>query len=184
MNPLLQQFLGLARRSPVAVISIALLIILGGADFVLWRREAEQVQRAERVRQQGEAMLLSLSGQPRIQAQYNATKEALAAIDENLASEADLAGNLDYFYQFEKSARIRLTNIAQLSSQPGAADAHYRAIPFTVRLVGPYAQLLAFVHQVETGPRLLRIRTYRFSQTDSAADSISLDLTVDLLGRP
>jgi Tfp pilus assembly protein PilO len=87
-------------------------------------------------------MFLSLGGHSRIQAQSAEATGALAYIDRNLAAEADLAGNLDYFYQIEKTTRIQLTNLSQLSSQPASPDAPYLAIPFSLRLNGSYPQIL------------------------------------------
>ena len=160
-------------------------MLFGVGDYFLWKRRDELAERYERARQEGEAMLLSLNGQPRITAQSATIEEALAYIDKNLAVESDLAGNLDYFYQIEKAAKIHLVSLSQLSSQPSTEDEAYRAIPFSLRLSGAYPQILDYLHQLETGPRLLRVKNYRFSQVDSAAaDGLSLDLTVELLGRP
>jgi Tfp pilus assembly protein PilO len=185
MNALLLQFLGLARRYLLATVCFTLVLILGVTDYFLWQRRAELADQNERIRLEGEAMLLSLNAQARILAQTATIDEALAYISKNLVSEADLAGNLDYFYQIEKNARIRLSNLSQLSSQPSGDEEAYRAIPFSLRLTGPYPQILTFLHELETGPRLLRVKNYRFSQTDpSAADALSLDLTIEMLGRP
>lgn len=184
MNAFLAQTFALARRSPLAAVCLCLLLVLGTADFFLWRESQKEARRAERARQEGEAMLLSLSNQPRLEANQAVAREALKAIGDSLISEADLAGNLDYFYQIEKSTRNRLISISQLSTPSGAAETAYRAVPFTLRLAGNYQQLLAFVHALETGPRLLRVRNYRFAQSDPSLDSLSLDLTVEILGRP
>jgi len=184
MNAFLEQFLGLCRRYPLAVSSVVLTLLLGGTDWFLWRRQVQLANRAERVRREGNDMLLAQSNQPRIQAEHAATRDALAVIDANLASEEDLAGNLDYFYQIEKNTQVRLSNVSQLTTPPGAADARYRAIPFSLRLSGGYAAVLAFLHELETGPRLLHVKNYRFSQNDPGIDALSLDLTVEVLGRP
>jgi Tfp pilus assembly protein PilO len=185
MSDLLLQFLAAARRYPVATISFILLVLFGVADYFLWQQRDERAGTYERTRQEGEAMLLSLNGQARITTQSAVVEEALAYMEKNLTLESDLAGNLDYFYQIEKSTRIRLTNLSQLSSQPGGEEEIYRAIPFSLRLTGAYPQVLAFLHALETGPRLLRVKHYRFAQADAtAAEGLSLDLTVEMLGRP
>ncbi len=184
MSVFLQQFLSLARRYPLAVICLTVFLFLGTADYFLWKRRDQLVERDERTRLEGESMLLSLNGQARILAQSATIDEALAYIGKNLVVETDLAGNLDYFYQIEKIAKIRLTSLSQLSSQPSGDEEAYRAIPFSLRLNGPYPQILAYLHALETGPRLLRVKSYRFSQTDpTAADGLSLDLTIEMLGR-
>ena len=185
MSTLLQQMLALARRYPVAVISLILIVLFGIGDYFLWKRRDQLAENYEQKRQEGEAMILSLNGQPRITTQSAILEEALAYIDKNLASEADLAGNLDYFYQIAKATKIRLVSHSQLSSQPTSEDEAFHAIPFSLRLTGAYPQILEYLHQLETGPRLVRVKNYRFAQTDSAAvDGLSLDLTVEVLGRP
>ena len=185
MSALLQQLLALARRYPVAVISLILIVLFGVSDYFLWKRRDELAENYEHKRQEGEAMILSLNGQPRITAQSVILEEALAYIDKNLASEADLAGNLDYFYQIAKTTKIRLASPSQLSSQPTSEEEAYHTIPFSLRLIGAYPQILEYLHQLETGPRLVRVKNYRLAQTDSAAvDGLSLDLTVEVLGRP
>lgn len=181
MNALLQALLLFARRNPVASVSIILLVGLGGADIWLWRRWGRLAVESERTRQEGEKMLLALGNQPRIAAQAAEAAKALTYLDANLAAEADLAGNLDYFYQIEKSSRARLTNLSQLSSQPADGGA-YLAIPFSLRLTGSYGQILAYLHALETGPRIARIKTYRFAQ--GGAGALAADLTVEMLGRP
>lgn len=182
MSDLLQQFFAVVRRYPAAVISLVLLVVLGCADWFLWKRWGLLAVESERTRQEGEAMFLALGGHSRIQAQSAEATGALAYLDRNLATEADLAGNLDYFYQIEKTTRVQLTNLSQLSSQPPAADAAYLAIPFSLRLSGSYPQILAYLHALETGPRLVRVKTYRFTQGATNLDGLTLDLTVEMLG--
>jgi Tfp pilus assembly protein PilO len=179
-----QQLLVIIRRYPVAVFSVLLVVILGAADYFLWQRWTVLAAENERVRHEGEAMFLSLSGHARIQAQSAEVAEALAYIDQNLATESDLAGNLDYFYQIEKATHLKLSNLSQLSSQPAAEPGDYVAIPFSLRLSGPYPQILAYLHTVETGSRLVRVKNYRFAQADVPGNDLSLDLTVEMLGRP
>lgn len=182
MSAFFQWLLAAARRNPVATFSLVLLVVLGGADWFLWRRWQNLAVESERTRQEGEKMLLSLSSHPRIQAQSAEAAKALAYIDTNLATEADLAGNLDYFYQIEKDTRARLTNLSQLSSQPPAEPGAFLAIPFSLRLTGSYSQILGYLRALETGPRLVRVKSYRFTQ--AGVEALTADLTVEMLGRP
>lgn len=182
MSVFFQWLLAVSRRNPIAFVCVVLLVILGGADWFLWKRWGRLAVESERTRHEGEAMLLSLSNHPRIQAQSAEATRALAYIDEHLAAEADLAGNLDYFYQIEKTTRVRLTNLSQLSSQPPADQDAFIAIPFSLRLNGSYLQILTYLHALETGPRVVRIKNYRFSQ--ASADALTADITVEMLGRP
>jgi len=183
MSAFLQSLLLLARRYPVAFASIVLLLVLGVGDWFLWKRWERLAVASERSHAEGEAMLLSLSTHARIETHLADSGTALAYIEKNLATESDLAGNLDYFYQIEKSAHAKLANLSQLSSQPGPDKDSYLAIPFSLRLNGTYPQILEYLHALETGPRLVRIKSYRFSQGGTSED-LSLDLTVEILGRP
>jgi Tfp pilus assembly protein PilO len=182
MNALLLQLRTFARNYPVASTSIMLLLALGGTDWFLWKRWVELNVNNERSHAQGEAMLLSLSSHARIETQLKEATNALTYIDQNLALESDLAGNLDYFYQIEKSTHAKLASLSQLSTQPVTEKESFQAIPFSLRLSGSFPQILAYLHALETGPRLVRLKNYRLTQ-GGTSEGISLDLTVDMLGR-
>jgi Tfp pilus assembly protein PilO len=184
MNTLLQQLLTWARRNPITVAGMVIFLLLALANYFLWQRHAELVERHERVRTDGEAVLLALSGHNRLLLQRATVQEALGYIDKNLVVETDLAANLDYFYQVEKHTRVRLSDLNQLSGQPVEAESTYKTVPFTLRVTGQYYQLIDFLHELETGPRLLKVKFYSFSRRDPANDTLSLQLTVEMLARP
>ena len=79
MNAFLQWLLAVSRRNPIATFCLVLLVLLGGADWFLWKRWGRLAVETERTRQEGEAMLLSLSSHPRIQAQSADATRALAS---------------------------------------------------------------------------------------------------------
>lgn len=184
MNALFQQFTGAARRNPILVISLVAFVLLGIANYFLWQRQSELVSRHDRVKADGEAMLQALSGHTRLQGQYATVQEAIAHLNRNLVVETDLAGNLDYFYQIEKATRVHLGDLNQLSSQPVEADAAYKTVPFSLRMSGQYYQLISFLHELETGPRLMKVKSFNFSRQDPTNQTLGLDLTVETLARP
>lgn len=184
MSALFQQFMVFARRYPLVVASIIVILLLGTASYLQWQYSHDKVARLEEVRSKGEAMMLSLTSQPRVNAELATVQEALDFIDKNLIAEGDLAENLNYFYQIENRSRLRLSQLNQLSSQPQPEGAPFISIPFSLRLTGTYRQLMTLLHELETGPRQLKIARYTFSRSDEKADALSLDLTCELLGRP
>jgi len=184
MNAALQQLLSLARRSPLMVTSLALLVLLGVANYFLWDQQHTLAEQHQEVRHNGESMLTALTNHNRIIAQFASVQEALAYIDKNLVTETDLAENLNYFYQMETISRVRLSQLNQLSSQPPSEGNPYKAIPFSLRASGTFAQIMSFLHALETGPRLLRIKTFSFNRGDAKKNLLSMDLTVELLGNP
>jgi Tfp pilus assembly protein PilO len=182
MNALLRQFLAAIRRFPLVSTSLTLFTLLGVANYFLWDRQQTLVKRHDEVRRSGESMLQDLTNHTRITAELAAVQEALDQIDKNLIAEGDLAANLGYFYEMETQGHVRLSQLNQLSSLPPPEGNPYKAIPFSLRVTGSYPQIIGFVRKLESGPRLLRIRSFGFSRSDARSSTLSLDLIVELLG--
>jgi Tfp pilus assembly protein PilO len=179
---LFQRLAALIRRYPLVATCLALIALLGTASYLLWRSQQELTASHENVRRDGEDVLLSLSGLPRVTAEYNAVKEAVDFLEANLIKEGELAENLGYFYQLETSSRAHLTQLSQLSSQPAPGDAPFIAIPFSARATGSYRQVMRFLHELESGPRVCRITNYSLS--GDGDDRVQIDLSLEMLGRP
>ena len=184
MNPVLQQIIAFVRRYPIMVISLTLFAVLSVANYFLWQRQQVLTTQHEEVRRNGEAMLLALNGYSRINAQLATVQEALAQIERNLVVEGDLAENLGYFYQMETRSHVRLSQLNQLSSQPIAEGNPFKSVPFSLRVTGTFPQMMGFLRELETGPRLLRIKTYNFTRSDPKSNALALDLTVEMLASP
>jgi Tfp pilus assembly protein PilO len=182
MNVLLEQLVATIRRHPLAVFVLALLAILGTGNYFLWQQREEVTRRHEEVQRKGEAMLLALTDHARITADLAAVKDAQQLIDRNLINEGSMAKNLGYFFQMETLSHVRISQLNQLVSQPSPEGNPFKAIPFSLRVTGSYSQIIKFLRELETGPRLLRIRTYSFVRGDAKNSSLALDLTVELLG--
>ena len=183
MNPAIQQLLSVVRRAPFLVACFTIFVLSSVGNYFLWQRQQAITTQYDEVRRNGETMFSALSGHNRIIAQLATVDEALKQIDENLIVETDLAENQGYFYQLETLSRVRLTQINQLSAQP-ADDSPYKAVPFSLRATGTYAQLIDFLRELESGPRQLRIKTFDFTRGDARVDNLVLGLTVELLGSP
>jgi Tfp pilus assembly protein PilO len=208
MNARLQQFLDFTRRYPVIVASLTVIVFMGSASSYLWHRQHGLTASHEELRRSGEDMLQALTGQARIAAETATVTEALDFIELNLINEADLAENLGYFYSIESAARLRFSQLNQLSSQPQPPGSLFKPVPFSLRATGTYRQILRLLHELETGPRLLRIRTYTLAQSEGgsapvsregatpgpgaaaselaglAPDLVTMELSVELLARP
>lgn len=201
MSALLQQLLGFFRRHPFVIICSALSILLWVANYFIWQRQQELAANHQTLQRNGEDMLQSLTNHSRVTAELATVKEALAYIDQNLIHEGDLPENMGYFYQLEAASRIRLQALNQLSSMPPPPDQPFRTVPFTLRTSGSYRQVLRFLRELETGPRLYKVQTYSLAQgggpgagpggpgapgTDvaGAPASVSLDITIEVLAHP
>jgi Tfp pilus assembly protein PilO len=184
MRDFFQRFKEFTRRNPVIVVSLAIILFMGGASYFLWQRQRFLNSNHDEVKRSGEDMLQSLTSHARVTAEIATVTEALNFIDRNLINEGDLAENLGYFYSIETAARLRFSQLNQLSSQPSAPDSPFKVVPFSVRATGPYRQVMRLLHEMETGPRLLRIRTYTLSQGEADPDTVTLEASVELLARP
>ncbi|HYC70974.1 MAG TPA: type 4a pilus biogenesis protein PilO [Opitutaceae bacterium] len=174
---------GFARRRPLVAGCLFLAALSLPANLYLWReRSAVTAEHAE-IRRRGEATLAAVADRGRIKADVAALTEALGEIDRHLASEESMEVNLGYFYRVEKLSRVRLARIDQLVAAPTIAGQPYKAVPVSLRVTGPYRNLLAFIRELETGPRLLRVREYRLERDPGVTD-LNLHLTVDLLAHP
>ena len=183
MNALLQQLLAGALRRPIVSLLLVISVALGIANYFLWQQREAVTRQHEEVRSKGEAMAKALTDQTRIKADLAALQEALAQIDRNLVVEGEMEVNLGYFYKMERLSRVRLSQLNQLSSQPPAEGNPFKAVPFSLRVTGSYTQIMSFLRQLETGPRLLRVRTYSFARGDAKTKALDLDLTVELLAK-
>lgn len=190
MNAFLQQTLELFRRNPFVIICCAVSVLLGIAYYFILQNQRELAAGHQALQRNGEEMLQALTNQGRIASELASVKEALAFIDRNLITEADLPENKGYFYQLESASRLRLQSLNQLNSAPTPPDQPYKTVPFTLRTSGSYRQVLRFLRELETGPRLYKVQTYSIVQggagapTGDASNLVTLDLTIEVLARP
>ena len=198
MNVFLQQLVTFFRRYPFVIVCSAIAILLWVAFYFILQEHRELSATHQTQQQAGEDMLQSLTNHGRITAELAAVKEALAFINAHLVYEGDLPENMGYFYQIETASRLRLQSLNQLSSQPPPADSAYKTVPFTLRTTGTYRQVLRFLRELETSPRLYKVQTYSLTQAgggaapsaapgapaEAAPSQVTLELTLEVLARP
>jgi Tfp pilus assembly protein PilO len=198
MSVFLQQMLGFFRRNPFVIACSAIAILLWVANYFIWQRHQTLAASHQTLQRSGEDMLQSLTNHSRITAELATVKEALTFIEQNMIHEGDLPENMGYFYQLEAASRIRLQALNQLSSMPPPPEQVFKTVPFTLRTAGSYRQVLRFLRELETGPRLYRIQTYSLAQggsvggggrspseaTDTGPSLVNLDITIEVLAHP
>lgn len=172
-----------ARNRPVVAACFVLAFALGIANYFLWQQREAAVRQHADVRQKGEFMLRSLTDRTRIEADLGALETAMAQIEENVIDEPSMEVNLGYFYRLERTNRVRLGRLHQLSANPTAEGAKFKAVPFSMQVIGSYGNTMAFLRALETGPRVLRIRHSDFQRGEEGDPDLTLDLTVDVLSK-
>jgi Tfp pilus assembly protein PilO len=180
---MITQFVAFVRARPVVASCLGLSILLGIGNFFLWQSRHSITLRHENVRQKGEFILRALESGPRIQADLALLRDGLARIEESLLDEDSMEVNLGYFYRLEKTTRVRLVRLNQLAAVPPPAKSPFKSVPFSMQVTGSYRNNMAFLRALETGPRILRIRTCSFERGEPEEGEFLLDITVDVIAR-
>jgi Tfp pilus assembly protein PilO len=184
MSIFLAQLWVLIRQHPWITAGFVIAALAGGANLPLWQERREIEREHDEVRRRGQAMLMALTDRARIQGDEVLLASAEAVIDRNLISEENMEVNLGYFYRLEKLTRIQLSRIDQLGSLPPEPGSPFRTVPVSLQLSGSYRNLLAFVRELESGPRLVRVRSFRIERADANGSEMSVTLMVDMLAKP
>jgi Tfp pilus assembly protein PilO len=183
MTVFLAQLWATIRQHPVIAACLLVAAIAGAANYPLWQQREAATRHHDDMRRKGEAMLAALTDRGRIGDDITRLAEAEEVIEANLVSEDNMEVNLGYFYRLEKLNRVRLLRVDQLGSSPPETDNPFKAVPISLQIAGSYRNLLAFVRELETGPRILRVRSFRLERADAAGNELNLVLMVDLLAR-
>lgn len=184
MNASLQWLSGHFRHRPYVSIQVVLIILGAGANYFLWQRHEAATARHGAAHQEGAEMLQALANYPRIASDLAAVTDALQLIDRNLVAERTLEVNLGYFFEMETVNRVHLRELNQLGVLPSPEGNPFKIVPFSLTATGSYGQLVNFVRNLESGPRLMRMTRCSLSRGDGKSDDLVLDLTVESLGRP
>lgn len=157
--------------------------VLAAANYPLWRARQAVARRHDEVRHQGEILLRTLANRPRIEGDLAALRAANGQIEASLLDEQSMEVNLGYFYRLEKTTRVRLVRLNQLAASPPAAGSPLKAVPFSLQLTGSYRSTMSFLRALETGPRIVRIRTSSFERVPGENGDVMLDLIVEILAK-
>jgi Tfp pilus assembly protein PilO len=172
----------LAREYPFCGICAAMSVAFAIGSLVLWVRmnALSKLQHARQV--EGEAVQATLISAPQLRQELALVQHTLKRITDNLASEENLADNINYFYNMEETSKAHLEDLRPFNIPVPDTGTPYRRIPFGIRVSGSYAQVAAYIHAVETGPRLSTI-TYFSLRKRPGTSFVVADFNVDLLGK-
>jgi Tfp pilus assembly protein PilO len=182
MRPQAATFL---RRNAFAVSCTLIILVLVGGGWWLWHDLGKQEETLHVRTLQGEVELEIIATSPLLREALNQAHAAVTRIDSNLAVASNLADNLGYFYQLEEKTRARIRGLNQLTTSGPAEDerAVYRPIPYTMEVSGTYAQVMDFLQSLESGPRLVKVRSFNFRRADTASGNVLLQLDLVVLGK-
>jgi Tfp pilus assembly protein PilO len=182
MRPQAATFL---RRNFFAFGCTVIILTLVGVGWWLWHDLGVQEETLHVRTLQGEVELETIATSPLLREALNQAHTAVTRIEGNLAVENNLADNLGYFYQLEEKTRARIRGLNQLTTS-GPADgdrAIYKPIPYTMEVSGTYAQVMDFLQSIESGPRLVKVRSFTFRRADTTSGNVLLQLDLVVLGK-
>jgi Tfp pilus assembly protein PilO len=156
-------------------------VLLAVASVFLWQDLEALNEIYQEKSTDGQAVLATVASGSPLRRELALVRETVHRIDENLFVESDLPGNYVYFDIIKTKANCQSIEPTPLSSAPAPEGALYKSIPYTLKVTGTYQQTAAFLHGVETGPRLVRITSFSFNRREVASPALLLELSVELL---
>ena len=178
----LKQLLALFRRhlfSVICTVVAAAALVTSG----LWWLGIQDLRDEHEFKSKQNAQMTNLlKTGPVLKNELAAVKEFTQRLDANLTVEDELSDNDDYFRKMWTGARVRPTQFEQSNPPPLEEGALYKRVPFTVGVIGTYAQTETFLHAVETGPRLATITGLSMARTPGSTD-VALEINLELIGK-
>jgi Tfp pilus assembly protein PilO len=184
MNPFdSTQLFGLFRRNLFATICTILSVLLASGLWIL-HQDVHSLEIVNRERsQEGAAMDSTLVTGPLIRQELAHAQEIMQRIESNLVIEKNLAENLWYFYKIHPDSKEILTSLRGMNSDPVPDEFEYKMVPFSLQLTGTYQQVAGYLLQLETGPRLVQVKSFSFRRVRQGAPGLVLNLEVRMLGK-
>ena len=183
-------------RKLAAVAGVAAVLVVVAWFFFLWKPQTTKLHaiRTKEHTQQAQigilrASLASLQQQKRNE---GVEKAALGALSALVPSSPDLSAALRELSSAAASSHVKLTSVspsppASYAGTTGtAAPAGAQPLPLTMAASGTYAQLKAFVVDLDRLPRLFVIQTIQISGGSAAptAQPLQLTLSADMFYQP
>ncbi|HET7535098.1 MAG TPA: type 4a pilus biogenesis protein PilO [Candidatus Didemnitutus sp.] len=186
MSPRLRNLFSLAREYKFVSACVVLIVVAGASSYFFYTTLARLERQQALARDEGMAVLKTLASANTLRSDRAYIDEALKEIEGNLVTEDNLADNVGYFYKIEEQTHAHVTDLRQQPSAPTKPDAEsrYKLVPVSFSVTGTFAQVIAFVHQVERGPRLMKITGFNVRRRQAGGNVVTMDLSLEMLGRP
>lgn len=186
MNPFdFAELRALFREHLFPAICSVVSLVLAATIWILWQEgNSLTILNRERSRE-GETMLSTLVSGPLVRQELAHAHETVQRLEQNLINETDLAENYGYFYKLEEQSKARLSagGLRQMGTDPAYDGSDYAPIPFILQLTGTYQEVATYLLLLETGPKLIMIKSFSLRRRESGSDVVTLNLEVRLLGK-
>lgn len=177
------QWIATVRRHPLSALCAVVCIICAAISFYISGNMKWLELEHKQATQDGELAVASMISGPSVRQELSASREVTRRIEDNLVIEDNLAENLWYFYKMEQQTKVHIAELLPVNSIVSDTRSLYRRVPFTIRVTGTYDQTAAFLHAIETGPRLSNVTYLSYRRSDLASANVILEMNVELLGK-
>jgi Pilus assembly protein, PilO len=177
------QWIATVRRHPLSALCASIVVLCA---LICWALNRDLTWLDIDHRQQlqdAELQLAAMISGPSVRQERLAALEVTRRVEDNLVVEDNLAENLWYFYKMEQQTKVHIAELLPVNSLVSDSRSLYRRVPFTIKVTGTYEQTAAFLHAIETGPRLSNITYLSYRRSDLANTSVILEMNVELLGK-
>ncbi len=183
-----EELLALLKKNPIGVICGVLSLALGAGIYFrsdeVPAAEAELAQKSE----EGARLAANLQNAAQLKEQNDALTIAEKELESRLMHASQTLTNLQLFYKLESDTGVKMTVNSQgsLAAAPkSAGKTIYSIVPFTITVQGSIAQLVDYLHRLESNARYCRVVSVTCSApTSERGAPITLALNLELLGVP
>ncbi|MBP6508131.1 MAG: hypothetical protein KA257_11265 [Opitutaceae bacterium] len=191
------QAVALLKKNPVIAGSVVLCLVLAAGIYFRMDLIPEATATLQQKSAEGQRLAANIKNAAQLGDQLAAVTAANKEIDTRLVRVGALASNLQYFYKLEADTGVKLLDLRQVAgaSRTGKEKPTYLPVVFNLSVQGTYPQVFDFLRRLQSGSHYCRIMTANFvpaagsSENSSGnslarSDSISLSLSLELLGAP
>ena len=168
-------------RYPVAAVSLGLSLLFGLG--IVWRGPLVEAAEERLIEFEREWRQIQLNGERAVglEADIMALEGALEALEQRVIDPEEVALNYEFFLRTERLSGVSLDAFSQdpLPSEAWKLEEEraldlYRAVPFTLEIVGDYAQIVDYVRYLEDRETLTRTGFIAIDRVKDKAGSIRL----------
>jgi hypothetical protein len=181
------ELMALVKKHPISVGGGVVALLLGAGIYFrsseLPNAEEELTQKAAEAERHG----ANVKNATQLKEQVDALAAANKEIDSRLVRGGQIAINTQFFYKLSSETGVKLNDFRQ--SPPGppgkGPKAVFTPVGFTVSATGTLAQLIDFLHRLESGAHYCRVVGSTISGAAGNRDSpLTMTLNLELLGLP
>lgn len=172
------------RRFPIPSIAAAVVLACFLANYFRVDLLSDLEAELNDVRDQREQIDMNLVVGSTLEEHAVEMRARVAELDARVVQPAELAQNMNYFYQLESATGVGLSDLKQnvLAEKPVPKN-QLGGISYTISLSGQFPQVIGYFNELERGSRFFRLKNFNLQRgRETTQASVSVTLDFELLG--